>query len=100
VATLVLWSPAVLFVTSSPVRWLGKLLVSEGATTSGIRYDRDLTHLERVASVFSVVVLVGALACGGVLLARDATGAGTVAFVLAGALGVAAEVWLLRGIRR
>jgi len=53
-------SPAVLFVSAAPVRWLGQLLVSEGATTSGIRYDKNLTHLERIASMFSVVVLLGA----------------------------------------
>jgi hypothetical protein len=100
VATLMLWAPAVLFVTSTPVRWLGKLLVTEGATTSGIRYDKDLTHLERVASVFSVVVLVGAFVCGLVLLTRDASTVGRVAFAAVGLVGCATEAWLLRAIRR
>ncbi|MFM8267069.1 MAG: hypothetical protein ACKOA2_03525 [Ilumatobacteraceae bacterium] len=99
VATLVVWAPAVLFVSSSPVRWLGTLLMSEGATTSGIRYDRDLTRLERIASIFSIVVLGAAIACGVVLATRDATTIGAVAFLLVGAVGVAAEVWLLRHLR-
>lgn len=60
--TILVWCPTVLFVVSAPVRWLGQLLMSEGATAMGIRYDPDLTRLERVASWFSSVVLVAAVA--------------------------------------
>jgi hypothetical protein len=99
VTALVLWAPAVVFVTSSPVRWLGQILKAEGATTSGIRYDKDLTRLERVASVFSLAVLVGAVACGIVLLTRDATTAGTIGLAAACVVGCATEAVLLRQIR-
>jgi hypothetical protein len=99
IATLVLWAPAVLFVTSAPVRWLGRLLMAEGATTSGIRYDRDLTRLERVASAFSVIVLVGAIVCGIILFGRDASTLGAVVFGAVGVIGCVAEATLLRTVR-
>lgn len=100
VAVLLLWAPTVLFVSSAPVRWLGRLLVAEGATSSGIRYDRSLTQLERTASVVSVVVLLGALACAAFLVSQPATTIGSVAFAVVGVVGLATELWLLRSIRR
>lgn len=100
VATLVLWSPAVLLVSASPVHWLDRLLRSEGATSAGIRYDRDLTRLERVVAAVSVGVLAGALGCGAVLLSRDASTAGNSGLAVAGAVGIAAEAWLLQRVRR
>lgn len=100
VTTLALWAPAVLFVSASPVHWLDQLLRSEGATSGGIRYDRDLTRLERTVAVVSVAVLAGAMACGAVLLTRAASAEGTAAMALAGAVGVVAEVVLLRRVRR
>ena len=100
VATLAIWAPASLWVSGAPVQWLGEVLKSEGATSSGIRYDRDLTRLERVVSVVSGVVLLGALGCGAVLLTRDATTSGTLGLIGAGLFGVAAEVWLLVRMRR
>ena len=96
---LIIWSPAVLFVTSSPVRWVGQLLMAEGATRAGIRYDKDLTRLERVSSYFSLVVLIGAVACGIVLLTRDASTAGTIALATACVVGCVTEALLLRQIR-
>jgi hypothetical protein len=99
VATLLLWAPAVLFVTSAPVRWLGQLLRAEGATSSGIRYDKELTRLERVASVFSLVVLAGAVVCAVVLMTRDSTMAGAVGLAAVCLGGCAAEAWLLREVR-
>lgn len=98
VATLMLWAPAVLFVTATPLRWLGQLLMAEGATSAGIRYDRELSRLERVAGACSLVVLVGALVCGVVLTTRDASVIGTVAFGAAGIVGCVAEGMLLRRI--
>ncbi|MEZ5242230.1 MAG: hypothetical protein R2696_10890 [Microthrixaceae bacterium] len=99
-ASLMLWAPAVLFVSSAPVRWLGQLLVAEGATTSGIRYDKSLTQLENVASVFSVVVLIGALTAGAVLLTEPASTIGYATFATVGLVGLGSELWLLRAIRR
>ena len=100
VATLALWAPTVLFVTSGPVRWLGSLLKAEGATTSGIRYDPDLVRFERVASVVSLLVLVGAVVCAAVLLTRDPSPIGAAALATATVGGAGAEVWLLLHARR
>lgn len=100
VATLACWAPTVLFVTSGPVRWLGSLLKAEGATTSGIRYDPDLVRFERVASVVSLLVLVGAVVCASILLTRDPSPVGAAALATATAGGAVAEVWLLRHARR
>lgn len=64
VAFLLIWAPAVLYVTSAPINWLGSLLKSEGAQVTGIRFDRELTKLERISSYFSVVVFAIAFGCG------------------------------------
>lgn len=98
-ATLLVWAPTVVFVTSTPVRWLGQLLMSEGATTSGIRYDHDLTRLERVASVFSLVVLVVAVVCATVLSTRTATPAGGLGLGAVALAAVVAEILLLKRLR-
>jgi hypothetical protein len=45
-------------------------------------------------------VLVGALGCGAVLLGRDASAAGNTGLAAAGAIGIAAEAWLLQRVRR
>jgi hypothetical protein len=95
VAALMLWAPAVLFVSSSPVRWLGELLRSEGAGSAGVRRDRELTRVDRVVSVFSVFVMAVAIVCSVTLLARPASVEGTVAFVAAGLVGLAVEIWLV-----
>ncbi len=98
-ATMVVWAPVVLFVSASPVHWLDQLLRSEGATSSGIRYDRDLTRLERVVAIVSVVVLAGGLGCAGVLLTRDPSTSGAVALAVVGVGATVAEVLLLRRVR-
>ncbi len=100
VATLLVWAPGVLFVASSPVRWLGRLLKAEGATAEGIRYDRDLTRLERVVSVVSAAVLVAALVCAVALAGRAVTTAGAIAFWTVAIGAVVAEAWMLRHLRR
>ena len=97
---LMLWAPAVLFVSSAPVRWLGQLLVAEGATTSGIRYDKSLTHLERIASGVSIAVLLGAVACAAALLTTPSSDIGFAALAAVGLVGLCSELWLLRSIRR
>ncbi len=60
-ATFLVWAPAVLIVVSSPVRWLEKLLRSEGAAQSGIR-DPELTQLEDVTAKVSFVAWIASVA--------------------------------------
>lgn len=100
VCLLALWCPSVVFAASSPVRWLERLLTAEGAYGSGLRADRELTWLDRITSVFSVVMLTAATVCGVVLLARHSTAAGRVAMAVSLAIACAAEVWVLMRSRR
>jgi len=95
-AALALWAPAVLVLASSPVRWLGMLLRREGAVSSGIRYDRELTRLERVVAWFSAAVAL--LAAASMVLVHLEAGPSNVGWGLAGLVVTALilEVFLLR----
>jgi hypothetical protein len=95
VGVLALWCPTVLFVSSAPVRWLGRLLTAEGAQTSGIRYDRELTRLERIASIVSLLTLVATAVCVVVLLTRPASGLARSALTIALVAACGAEGWML-----
>lgn len=99
VAVFLVWAPAVLFVSASPVRWLGQLLMIEGATRSGIRRDKELTRLDRVTATVSSVVFVTSIVCGIVLMTRDASTIGTIAFGAVAIAGCAAELVLLWRVR-
>jgi hypothetical protein len=84
---LALWAPAVLVLASSPVRWLGSLLRQEGAVSSGIRYDRELTRLERVIAGFSASVAV--LSTASMALLQLDAGPSTFGWVLVALVGIA-----------
>jgi hypothetical protein len=99
-ATVLLWCPAVLFVVAAPVRWLGRLLMGEGATSSGIRYDRDLTRLERVASWFSSAVLAAAVAATAVMLDDARWGREVVPLMVVAAMAVGAHLAMVLRVRR
>ena len=99
VAVFMVWAPAVLFVSASPVRWIGQMLMVEGATRSGIRHDKDLTRLDRVTALVSFAVFAVALVCGVVLMSRDASTIGTVTFTATALAGGLAELWLLWKVR-
>jgi len=95
-AALAIWAPAALVLASSPVRWLGTLLRREGAVSSGIRYDRELTRLERVVAWFSAAVAL--LAAASMLLVHLDAGPSTVGWGLVGVVVAALilEAYLLR----
>jgi hypothetical protein len=95
VGVLALWCPTVLFVSSAPVRWLGRLLTAEGAQSSGIRYDRELTRLERIASMVSLLTLVATAVCVVVLLTRPASGLARSALTVALVAACGSEAWIL-----
>ena len=44
-----LWAPSLVAVVTAPVRWLDRLLRSEGARSSAIANDPELTKVERLA---------------------------------------------------
>lgn len=99
-AAVLMWCPAVLYVAAAPVRWLGRLLMVEGATVSGIRYDRDLTRLERLASWFSTVVLAAALMSTVAVVVDTDSMAQWVPLVAVAVLSALAQIVLLRRLRR
>lgn len=43
------WAPCIVYVVSSPVRWVEHLLRSEGAMQTTVTNDPELTRVERVA---------------------------------------------------
>lgn len=100
VGTLLLWCPAVLFVSSSPVRWLDQLLRSEGAVGGAIRFDKELTRVERVTARFSISVLVVSLGCAVSLVGKSASTLGASAFMAAIAISVICETALVVQARR
>lgn len=53
-----LWSPSIVAVTASPVRWLDQLLRAEGARSSAAANDPELTKVERIAVTMSAVAWV------------------------------------------
>ena len=44
-----IWVPVVVLAITSPVRWIEQLMRDDGATTTAVADDPDLTHVERVA---------------------------------------------------
>ncbi len=100
VGTLLLWCPAVLFVSSSPVRWLDQLLRSEGAVGGAIRFDKELTRVERVTARFSISVLVVSLGCSVSLVGKSASTLGAPAFMATIAISVICETALVVQARR
>ena len=100
VGALAVWAPAVLFATSSPVRWIDRMLRSEGATTSGVRRDRELTGLERITAYVSTVVAVAATGAGIALVAADATTEGAIVFPVVVVGAALVHIFLLVRARR
>lgn len=103
VILLLTWSPVAMVAVTSPIRWLGALLRSKGATRTGIRYDPEMTRLERVIAVVTSVVALLAVTAGidVILRAGEAGGTGrTGAFAGALAAGLVAHVGVLLAGRR
>ena len=97
---LALEAEAIILVVTSPVRWLEKLLKSEGATSrAAVRRDPELTQVEDTTVRLAVIGWVASYAALITLLVHhDVTDLGTVSVVatLATSLllqGVALALW-------
>jgi hypothetical protein len=44
-----IWAPAVVLAVTSPVRWIEQLMRDDGAPTTAVADDPELTHIERVS---------------------------------------------------
>jgi hypothetical protein len=58
--TMALWAPIAIIVVSSPVRWLERLLRTEGAEHTAVRNDAELTQVERLTTWFAIATWVAA----------------------------------------
>jgi hypothetical protein len=68
-AVVLIWAPVVVLAVTSPVRWIENLMRDEGATSTAVADDPDLTHVERVTLriaavgwVAAAVAMVGSVA--------------------------------------
>ena len=48
-AVVLIWAPVVVLAVTSPVRWIEKLMRDDGAPTTAVADDPDLTYVERVS---------------------------------------------------
>ena len=75
-----LWAPSLVGVVTAPVRWLDQLLRAEGASSSAVANDPELTRVERLAIwAASAAWLLVAVAAIAVATDKDADSAGLVA---------------------
>jgi hypothetical protein len=96
--TLLLWSPVVVLVVSSPVRWLESLLRSEGARQYTVMRDRELTQLEEVTGRIALLAWVLAMvAMITLLIHHPISSQGRVTVIIVTAVSVVLTgMWLLR----
>jgi hypothetical protein len=86
-AVVLIWAPAVVLAVTSPVRWIEKLMRDDGAPSTAVADDPDLTHVERVALRIAAVGWLAAAVAMVVSATSDAAGSqaqGTGFAVLAG----------------
>ena len=48
-AVVLVWAPVVVLAVTSPVRWIEQLMRDDGAPSTAVADDPDLTYVERVA---------------------------------------------------
>lgn len=70
---LLTWSPLVIVAVTSPVRWLDRLLRSEGATSTAVADDPEMTRVELLAIRLALVCFLFAIAGVVVEVVRDAS---------------------------
>jgi hypothetical protein len=46
---VLIWAPIVVLAVTSPVRWIENLMRDDGAPSTAVANDPDLTHVERVS---------------------------------------------------
>lgn len=99
-----IWAPVVVLAITSPVRWIEQLMRDDGASTTAVANDPELTHVERVVLPIASVGWFAAAAAMGVA-AVDAelstsgrvVGLGVLAISIV-AIGVAASTGRFRSL--
>ncbi len=60
---VMMWAPAVVLAVTSPVRWIEHLMRDDGATSTAVAHDPELTFIERASlRVAAVAWLAAAIA--------------------------------------
>jgi len=86
---LLAWAPVAMFAITSPVRWLERLLRSEGATHTAVSEDRELTRLEDVTVRLAIGGFVVTALAFVIVLPRDDLSAESRGWALAAAITAA-----------
>jgi hypothetical protein len=92
---LLVWAPMVILAVTSPVRWLDRLLRSEGAAETALVNDRELTRVELLAVRLALVAFAAAFAAIVVQVAHDDVSSATRGFAIAETI---ASTGLLLGV--
>ncbi len=82
-AVVLVWAPVVVLAVTSPVRWIEKLMRDDGAPSTAVADDPDLTYVERVALRIAAVGWLAAAIAMVVSATDDATGSRAQALGLA-----------------
>jgi hypothetical protein len=59
-AVVLVWAPVVVLAVTSPVRWIEKLMRDDGAPSTAVADDPDLTYVERVSLRIAAVGWIAA----------------------------------------
>lgn len=72
-AVVLVWAPLVVLAVTSPVRWIEKAMRDEGAPSTAVADDPELTFIERVSLRIAAVAWVAAAIAMGVSISDRAT---------------------------
>lgn len=98
-AVVLIWAPVVVLAVTSPVRWIEQLMRDDGAPSTAVADDPDLTYVERVSLRIAAVAWVAA-AVAMVVAATDGSTDGparTLGFVVLGGSSLAVLVAAFSG---
>jgi hypothetical protein len=73
-AVVLVWAPVVVLAVTSPVRWIEKLMRDDGAPSTAVADDPDLTYVERVSLRIAAVGWLAAAVAMVLSSTDDATG--------------------------
>jgi hypothetical protein len=72
-AVVLVWAPLVVLAVTSPVRWIERAMRDEGAPSTAVADDPELTFIERVSLRLAAVAWVAAAIAMVIAVADDAT---------------------------
>jgi hypothetical protein len=73
-SVILIWAPIVVLAVTSPVRWIENLMRDDGAPSTAVANDPDLTHVERVSLRIAAIGWIAAAVAIVVSATDDASG--------------------------